>query len=95
MDGAKSVQAEFVDRQAPQTTIATHSTTKFRFRSSDPGSTFTCKLDKRKAARASPPRAYKVVFPRFRRHLTAWVERLRQGGVDPVQDMPAQRISLQ
>jgi hypothetical protein len=23
-----------------------------------------------------------VVCPRFRRHLTAWVERLRQGGVD-------------
>ncbi|MGC1852400.1 MAG: hypothetical protein WA687_08180 [Solirubrobacterales bacterium] len=23
-----------------------------------------------------------MVFPRFRRHLTAWVERLRQGGVD-------------
>jgi hypothetical protein len=58
------------DVKAPQTTISAgpgralaKGVARFRFRSSEAGSTFTCKLDRRKAARCKSPQTYKRLKP--------------------------------
>lgn len=62
------------DKTPPQTTIArgpgnklAQGKAKFSFRSSEPGSTFTCKLDKRKARPCHSPKTYTGLKPS--RHL--------------------------
>lgn len=58
------------DRLAPQTTMASgpgrklaDGTARFAFKSSEPGSTFQCKLDGKPAARCKSPRVFKRLKP--------------------------------
>lgn len=59
---------------------------KFRFRSSEPGSTLTCKLDNRKAARCKSPKTYKHLKP-GRHRFKVWASDAA-GNKDPT---PAKR----
>jgi hypothetical protein len=63
MDNDKSVTAQFVDNFAPQTTIVKRTNKKVSFKSSEPVSTFTCKLDRAKARRCTSPFAFKHLAP--------------------------------
>ena len=58
------------DTAAPQTTIVRgpgnrlgRGVAKFSFKSSEPGSTFQCKLDGKRAARCKSPRVFKRLQP--------------------------------
>lgn len=83
--------------QAPQTTIAkgpgkalAQGTAKFRFRSSKGGSTFTCKLDKRKAARCKSPTTYRGLKPG--KHLFKVWATDAAGSKDPTPALRAFRV---
>jgi hypothetical protein len=62
-----NVSAVVLDTTPPQTVIAAKkikgTTAKFTFTSSEPGSTFQCKLDKRKFKPCSSPKKYKHLSP--------------------------------
>ena len=66
MNDAKSVNAVFADIQAPETKITKRRGMKISFTSSEPNSTFSCKLDKRKARPCTSP--YTLKKPREGRH---------------------------
>jgi hypothetical protein len=81
------------DLLPPQTTIAKgpgnrlgEGLAKFRFRSSEPRSTFVCKLDKRKARRCRSPKSYTALKPG--RHIFRVWAVDRAGNKDPT---PAER----
>jgi hypothetical protein len=81
------------DKAPPQTTIVkgpgsklAQAKAKFAFRASEAGSTFTCKLDKRKASRCRSPRRYTGLEPG--RHLFKVWATDKAGNKDP---SPAKR----
>lgn len=82
-----------VDKTPPQTKIlkapptkTTKTTVKFKFRSSEPGSTFQCKLDKGKFKKCRSPKTYKKLKPG--KHVFKVRAIDKAGNVDPT---PAKR----
>jgi len=68
--GTDGPGTQLADVQAPQTSIVkgpgaslAKGVAKFRFRSSEPGSSFVCKLDRRRARRCSSPKRYSGLAP--------------------------------
>lgn len=85
------------DIEPPQTTIGRElgkalakGTAKLRFRSSENGSTFTCKLDRRKASRCKSPKTYRNLKPG--RHLFKVWATDAAGNKDPSPAKKAFRI---